>query len=101
MTVTFVNRFHLNGAPEDFERAFSETADFVSRQPGLLRFTLSQDVQNSGNYVNVALWVDAQSLRAVVAHPEFRGHVESLRALATSEGTVYSDRFTSVGAALE
>jgi quinol monooxygenase YgiN len=97
MTITFVNRFTLNGAPEDFERTFTETAEFIRKQPGLLRYTLSRDVGEPNNYVNIALWEDAQSLRAVVAHPEFAAHAQSLRALATSEGAVYTERLSFVG----
>jgi heme-degrading monooxygenase HmoA len=99
MTITFVNRFTVNGAPEDFERAFTETADFIRRQPGLLRYTLSRDVKDSSQYVNVALWDSADSLKVVLAHPDFASHAASLRSLATSEGTLYDDRIAYEGEA--
>lgn len=63
MTITFINRFTLNGATEEFERAFTETAEFIRKQPGLLRYTLSRDVGKANSYVNIALRESAQSLR--------------------------------------
>lgn len=99
MTITFVNRFTVNGASEDFERAFNDTAAFIRRQPGLLRYTLSRDVKDSSNYVNVALWDNAESLKVVLADPDFAGHAALLRSLSTSEGTLYDDRIEFVGEA--
>src|SRR4026209_1775062 len=74
MTITFVNRFTVNGAHEDFERAFNETAEFIRRQPGRLRYTLSRDVRDANQYINVAYWDNAESLKTVLAHPDFAGH---------------------------
>jgi heme-degrading monooxygenase HmoA len=99
MTITFVNRFTVNGASEDFERAFNETADFIRRQPGLLRYTLSRDVRDSSQYINVAHWDTAESLKVVLAHPDFASHAATLRSLATSEGTLYDDRIAYEGQA--
>ena len=97
MTVTFVNRFTVNGAPEAFESAFNETAEFIRRQPGLLRYTLSRDVRDTNQYINVAYWDNAESLKTVLAHPDFASHAAALRSLATSEGTLYDDRIAFEG----
>lgn len=91
-TVTFVNRFTLKGEPSEFERAFAEIADFMEAQSGILGYTLSQDVENPKEYVNIALWKDAQSLRAAAAHPDFRSHVVALRGLAESRSDLYAER---------
>jgi quinol monooxygenase YgiN len=97
MAITFINRFTVNGKPEDFEIAFTETAEFIRKQPGLVRYTLSRDLEDETRYVNVALWESAQALRDAVAHPDFKQHAAAMRALATSEGTVYAERLTFAG----
>ncbi|MFJ1597392.1 antibiotic biosynthesis monooxygenase family protein [Streptomyces sp. NPDC088261] len=91
-SVTFVNRFTVTGEPKEFEEAFSRTADFMTGQPGILGYTLSQDTEDPQRFVNIARWKNAQSLRAAVSNPDFQAHVGELRKLATSESRLYSER---------
>ncbi|MEW2400568.1 antibiotic biosynthesis monooxygenase family protein [Streptomyces sp. NPDC046862] len=90
--VTFINRFTVNGDPQEFEAAFAKVAAFMTAQPGILGYTLSRHAEQPGSYVNVALWQNAGALRAAAAHPDFRAHVGELRRLANSESDVYVER---------
>ncbi|MEU3353827.1 antibiotic biosynthesis monooxygenase family protein [Streptomyces sp. NPDC037389] len=92
--VTFVNRFTVHAAPEEFEAAFARTAEYMARQPGFLRHTLARHVDRPGHYVNIAEWEDAASFEAAVAHPGFRPHAAGLRALSSSEPDLYETRRT-------
>jgi monooxygenase len=96
--VTFVNRFTLSGAPEAFEAAFAQTADFLRAQPGLIEFTLLRSTESDTSYVNIAHWDSKESLHKAVRNPYFAKHAEALRAVATSEPHIYAPRqqFTSV-----
>ncbi len=91
---TFVNRFRLkSGATEDaFEAEFTRIGRYFSEQPGILGYTMSQSLHDPKEFVNVALWMDPESLQAAVNGPEFDPHVATLRDLAESDGTVYQER---------
>ncbi|AZM79837.1 antibiotic biosynthesis monooxygenase [Streptomyces sp. KPB2] len=97
--VTFINRFTVTGDPEEFEAAFAKVAAFMTARPGILGHTLSRHLDEPGQYVNVAVWRDAGSLRAAVAHPDFGAHAGELRRLATSESDVYVERQRHLGGA--
>ncbi|EGX57269.1 Antibiotic biosynthesis monooxygenase [Streptomyces zinciresistens K42] len=90
--VTFVNRFTVSGSPQEFEDAFARIAAFMTEQPGIIGYTLSQDVKDPQRYVNIARWEQANALRAAVAHPDFQSHVKELRQLAQSESELYTER---------
>ncbi|MEU0991297.1 antibiotic biosynthesis monooxygenase family protein [Streptomyces sp. NPDC005953] len=92
--VTFINTFTLSATPEEFEEAFSRTAEFMARQPGFVEHTLMRHTTDGSRYVNIARWDDAQSLRRAVAQPEFQPHAAALRALSTSEPHLYLPRTT-------
>jgi monooxygenase len=96
--ITFVNRFTVHGAPEEFERAFAQTAEVLRGQPGLVQYTLLRHVDRSDSYINIAQWRDAASLRRAVQHPEFAAHVTALRAVSTSEPNTYAPRQTYLAA---
>jgi quinol monooxygenase YgiN len=91
-TVTFVNRFTVQGDPQDFERAFDQVGAFMGVQPGIIGYTLSRDISNPRRYVNIALWESADALQSAVEKPEFKAHVVELRQLAESESALYVDR---------
>lgn len=100
--VVFINRFTLHTSPEEFEHAFAQISGFMGRQPGFLRYTLLRQVDERNSYVNIAYWRDAESFRAAVTHPGFRTHAAALRAVSTSESSLYTSRQTfSVGIAVE
>ncbi|MGW5969648.1 antibiotic biosynthesis monooxygenase family protein [Streptomyces sp. NPDC055186] len=98
-TVTFVNRFTLSGSAEEFEAVFAGTAEFLCRRPGFRWHTLLVPADTGRDpadvrpqYVNIAVWDDEASFRAAVAHPDFPAHASALRALSTSEPTLYRHR---------
>jgi deoxynogalonate / 12-deoxyaklanonic acid monooxygenase len=94
--ITFVNTFQVHGSPDEFERVFAETSQFLATQPGFLRYTLSRhvDEDKGDRYVNVALWQNVESLRRAVAHPDFRPHADRIRARSTSVANLYTPRQT-------
>ncbi|MEX5712132.1 antibiotic biosynthesis monooxygenase family protein [Parafrankia sp. FMc6] len=90
--VTFVNRFTVHASPDEFERTFVDTAEFLGEQPGFLRYTLLKHVDEQNSYVNIAHWRDVESFRRAVSQPGFKPHAEALRALSTSEPNLYTLR---------
>ncbi|MEV6238733.1 antibiotic biosynthesis monooxygenase family protein [Lentzea sp. NPDC051838] len=92
--ITFVNRFTLTGDPEEFEKAFDETAGFLREQPGLIKYTLSRQLDDPASYINIALWETADALRAALAHPEFPNHAKAMRGLAESSGALFTPRLS-------
>ncbi|MGQ0840961.1 antibiotic biosynthesis monooxygenase family protein [Actinokineospora sp.] len=87
--VTFVNRFTLHAAPEEFERVFAESSRFMARQPGFLRHTLLRHTADGAAYLNIAEWADEESLRRAAAHPDFGPHASALRELCATEPNLY------------
>lgn len=94
-TVTFVNRFTVQGDPQEFERAFGRVGAFMEVQPGIIGYTLSRDISDPQRYVNIALWESADALQSAVEKPEFKAHVVELRRLAESESALYVERVRS------
>lgn len=92
--VTFVNQFTLRASPEEFERVFAETSEFMAGQPGFLNHTLLRHVNCEDSYLNIARWRDLESFRRALAHPDFQPHAAALRALSTSEPNLYTQRRT-------
>jgi deoxynogalonate / 12-deoxyaklanonic acid monooxygenase len=92
--ITFVNRFTLTGDPEEFEKAFDETAAFLREQPGLIQYTLSRQLDDPASYINIALWESADALRAALAHPDFGNHAKAMRGLAESTGAIFGPRLS-------
>ncbi|MFE7076885.1 antibiotic biosynthesis monooxygenase family protein [Streptomyces sp. NPDC057620] len=97
--VTFVNTFTVHAEPEVFEKEFARTSEFMARQPGLIRHTLSRHAERPGQYVNVAEWRDVASFRAAVSHADFQPHAGALRALAESRPELYLARLRRDGTA--
>ncbi len=91
-TVTFVNTFTLHAPPEEFERAFAETSEFMVRQPGFLEHTLVRPLGRADVYINIAHWADPESFRNATRHEQFRPHAEALRALSTSSNHLCETR---------
>ncbi|GGW19113.1 hypothetical protein GCM10018980_29120 [Streptomyces capoamus] len=95
--VTFVNTFTVHVEPEVFEREFARTSEFMARQPGFVRHTLSRHTERPGQYVNVAEWQDVASFRAAVSHADFQPHAGALRALSESRPELYRARLRRDG----
>ncbi|MEU9336270.1 antibiotic biosynthesis monooxygenase family protein [Streptomyces sp. NPDC048290] len=92
--VTFVNRFTVHSAPEEFERVFAEISEFMIQQPGFLQYTLSRsiDEEKRDQYINIALWTDVESWQRAVAHPGFQDHAKEIRSRTTNAGELYAPR---------
>ena len=88
--ITFVNRFEVHGATEEFERAFDATSAFFAARPGFLRHRLVRHADRPGHYLNIAEWESRAHFEQALAHPEFTPHAKALRALATSDPNVYT-----------
>lgn len=95
--VTFVNKFTVHASPDEFERIFLDTAEFLGKQPGFLRYTLLKHIDDQNSYMNIADWRDIESFRRALSQPGFTPHAEALRAVSTSEPNLYTFRqsFTS------
>ncbi|WP_344979354.1 antibiotic biosynthesis monooxygenase family protein [Streptosporangium fragile] len=89
-----MNRFTVHASPEEFERVFAETSEFMAQQDGFLRHTLLRHTDDERSYVNIAQWRDAGAFRRAVAAPDFQPHAAALRALSTSEPNLYTPRRT-------
>lgn len=87
--IVFINRFTVTGDPQEFERAFAETAAHLAEQPGFIRYRLVRSGDDPHVYANVAEWETGADLRAAVRGPEFDEHARQLRRLARSEPQLY------------
>jgi heme-degrading monooxygenase HmoA len=83
--IVFVNRFTVHGPPDEFERAFAETAAFFAGCPGFISHRLVRSTGDPRLYVNIAEWTDQGALRAATERPPFQEHAGRLRALASSD----------------
>lgn len=90
--VTFVNRFTADTSPEEFERVFAKTSEFMARQDGFLSYALLRHIEEQHSYINIAHWRDAESFRKAITHPDFQSHAAALRTLSTSEPNLYTPR---------
>ena len=88
--VTFITRFTVKGDPAEFERVFTDHAEFMKAQLGFLGFQLVRSLSNPNSYVNIGQWRDADAHRAVVTNPEFQQHAKAMRALVDVEADLYS-----------
>lgn len=100
--ITLVNRFALNEGVDsaEFESEFANIGAYFAEQPGILGYTLSQDTKDPSEYVNVALWADSASLQAAVNANGFSDLASRLRALCTSDGSVFHERVKYVSEAI-
>jgi monooxygenase len=83
--IVFVNSFMMKGSAEEFERAFTETAEFLCAQDGFVSHRLVRSQRDPNHYLNVALWESEAALRAATGLPEFAKHGKRLRELAFSD----------------
>ncbi|MEU6605320.1 antibiotic biosynthesis monooxygenase family protein [Streptomyces shenzhenensis] len=96
--VTFVNRFTVHGAPEEFEEVFARTSAFMARQPGFVRHSLLREVDDPAGYVNLAVWTDRASFQRAVRQPGFAPHAAALRELSRSENGLFTARLSVTAA---
>jgi quinol monooxygenase YgiN len=66
-------RFEVEPANEDaFVEAWSDFATWVSRRPGNRSVRLMRDVRNTGTFVSIGKWDDAEAVRAFKSTAEFK-----------------------------
>ncbi|HEV7760280.1 MAG TPA: AMP-binding protein [Acidimicrobiales bacterium] len=85
VVVTMVNKFTVFGDPDEFERVWMSSADFMRTQPGFRNFRLMRSVMDPLVYVNIAEWESAEDHQRVLQGPDFLAHIKDLAALATPE----------------
>ncbi|MGW0737858.1 antibiotic biosynthesis monooxygenase family protein [Streptomyces sp. NPDC002851] len=88
--ITFINRFHVTGDAEEFEKVFDATSAYFAAQPGFIQHRLLRHLDEPHLYVNVAEWRDEESFRTALAQPEFAGHRAALRELSSSDPNLYT-----------
>lgn len=88
--VVLVNRFTLTAAPEEFERVFAASSDFMRSQAGFLDHTLVRSLRNPNVYINIAHWDSAESHLRVVGNESFGQHIRELASVARAEPDLYA-----------
>jgi long-chain acyl-CoA synthetase len=88
--VILLNKFTLTTAPEEFERIFAESSEFMKNQPGFISHTLVKSLQRPNVYVNIAHWESAEDHLRVVSSEGFREHISQLATVARAEPDLYS-----------
>jgi long-chain acyl-CoA synthetase len=83
-----VNKFTVAGSPEEFERTWKESSEFMRHQPGFIRARLVRSVTDGQVYINIAEWADAESHQRVVGSSNFQAHIAALAGLAKPEPTM-------------
>ena len=83
--VTMVNKFTVSGNPEEFEKVWLESAEFMRSQPGFVGFRFFRSVMDPLVYVNIAEWASVEDHQRVLQGPDFQDHIRALAALATPE----------------
>jgi quinol monooxygenase YgiN len=83
--LVLINKFVVTTTGEEFEKVFVETAEFMRRQPGFLRYRLIRSEQDSSVYINIAEWTDKAALMAVADRPEMSDHLAQIKAVAIPE----------------
>ncbi len=87
--ITLINKMTVTGDMTEFRRVNSYIADYMSEQPGALRFQLLWSPTTPEVFVEVAEWDSAEHHKAAVSTPEFRERVRELPGLATVERARY------------
>lgn len=88
--VTFISKFTVKGEPEEFEKVFTEHAQYMAEQPGFVAYQMVRSLRDPKVYLNIGQWVDANAHKAVVTSPEFQAHVKKFVELVDVEADLYS-----------
>jgi long-chain acyl-CoA synthetase len=76
--VTLVNKFTVTGQPEEFEKIWEASSDFMRRQPGFVSFRLVRSLREPNIYINIAEWENAESHQRVMRGEGFQQHIAEL-----------------------
>jgi quinol monooxygenase YgiN len=79
--VVFVNKLTLAGSSSDLERLYERIGDFMSEQPGLLRYQLVRSRKDEGVYFNIAEWTDPEAFETALQQERFRELYAELKPL--------------------
>jgi long-chain acyl-CoA synthetase len=88
--VILINHFTVTGEPEEFERVFAASSEFMVRQAGFLSHELVKSLRDPRSYVNVAYWESAEAHQNVVRASGFGDHIRSLAAVAEVKPDLYT-----------
>jgi long-chain acyl-CoA synthetase len=83
--LVLVNKFVLTASPEEFEKVFTETAEFMLRQPGFLSYRLVRSDTDPAVYINIAEWTDRESLLSLKDRPEMIRHRAEIKTVAVPD----------------
>ena len=80
--LVLINKFVVTGSAEEFEKVFTETAEFMRGRPGFLRYRLVRSDSDPAVYINIAEWADREALLSMADRPEMVEHRERIRTVA-------------------
>ncbi|HEX4725575.1 MAG TPA: antibiotic biosynthesis monooxygenase family protein [Pseudonocardiaceae bacterium] len=80
-----VNKFTVVGNPDEFERIWQASSEFMRHQPGFVSFRLVRSVREPQVYFNIAEWADVAAHEWVVRSPAFQEHISELAKVAKPE----------------
>ena len=87
--VMFITKFVVKGETAQFERLFTEHAQFMSNQPGYLGSQFFRSLGEPNTYLNIGQWSSPDDHRRVMASDQFQQHARQMRALVDVEGGLY------------
>jgi heme-degrading monooxygenase HmoA len=77
-------RFEVEpGNEEAFIDAWSEFAAWASRRPGAQTLRLFRDVRNTGRFISIGQWDNAEAVQAWKSSPEFKERIARVVKQAT------------------
>jgi len=88
--VILINHFTVKGDPDEFERVFAASSEFMVQQDGFLSHELVKSLRDPHSYVNVAYWESAQAHQQVARSAGFDEHIRALAAVAEASPDLYS-----------
>ena len=83
--LVLVNKFVVTGSPEEFEKVFTGTAEFMLRQPGCLGYRLVRSFTDTSVYFNIAEWRDRDALLSLRDRPEMVEHRAQIKTVAVPD----------------
>jgi long-chain acyl-CoA synthetase len=88
--VILINHFTVKGDPDEFERVFAASSEFMVGQDGFISHELVKSLRDPHSYVNVAYWESVQAHQEVVRADGFSDHIRALAAVAEVKPDLYT-----------
>jgi quinol monooxygenase YgiN len=79
--VVFVNKLTVVGSTGEMESIYSRIGEFMSAQPGLIRYQLVRSTKQADVYFNIAEWETAEDFHRALAQEGFKQLYETLKPL--------------------